>query len=227
MRQLLITGASRGIGRSLAEAAVNEGYQVVGLARSFNGDEPFEKLCCDVRDVDQVETTLDRFKGNKDFYGVINAAGVLKTSALIQADNLDIANIINTNLLGTIYVCKKVARLLLPLRRGRIINISSIAAHLALKGDSVYSASKGGVETFSRSLSREISKRNITVNCIAPGPIPTDMISHLTQEQVDALLDQQIIQRQIEIHELWPVVKLLLSDDSAVITGDVIHIGGV
>lgn len=227
MRQIVITGASRGIGRKLAETAVTKGYEVVGLAQKFSGDEPFETAVCDVRNPDEVDAVLDRFKGNPDFYGAINAAGVLKTAPLIQAKQEDVANIIATNLLGTISVCKKVCRLLLPLRRGRIVNISSIAAHIPLKGDSVYCASKAGIEAFSRSLAAEVSKRNITVNCIAPGPISTDMIRNLTEAQIESLVERQIIQRQIDLEELWPVVGFLLSDDSHTVTGDVFHIGGM
>jgi 3-oxoacyl-[acyl-carrier protein] reductase len=227
MKTLLVTGASRGIGRFLADSALAHGYGVVGLARNFPDDAPFETLVCDVRDAAQLDQALERFKGDKSFYGVINAAGILNTKAAVQYGNEEIADLISTNLISTIQVSKRVARFLLPLRHGRIINISSIAAHAALKGDSVYSATKAGIEVFSRALAREVAERGITVNCIAPGPIATDMTRNLTESQLAGLIALQILPRQIAMEELWPVVCFLLSEGSGVVTGEVLHIGGV
>jgi 3-oxoacyl-[acyl-carrier protein] reductase len=227
MNTILVTGASRGIGRALALSAQSEGYRVVGLARSFSDKDEFETIRCDVCDAAAVTREIDRFKGDKSFYGVINAAGRLITKAAIQYRPEEIAEIVTTNLMGTMHVCTRAARLLMALRRGRIINISSIAASIGLKGDSVYSATKAGVEVFSRSLAREMAERNVTVNCIAPGPMATEMTRHLTEAQVEALIAQQILPRQIDVEELWPIVRFLLSDGAASVTGEVIHVGGV
>ena len=226
-KRLVITGASHGIGRAFADQAVADGYAVLGLARTFAGDEGFETAACDVRDPDQVDRVMDTLKGDKSLYGAINAAGILNSKIAIQYRNDELADIVTTNLVGTMLVSKRIARHLLPLRRGRIVNISSIAAHQALKGDAVYSATKAGVEVFSRALAREVAERGITVNCIAPGPIATGMIENLTEDQLNGLIAQQIQPRQIAIDELWPIVRFLLSDGARSVTGEVVHVGGV
>jgi 3-oxoacyl-[acyl-carrier protein] reductase len=223
MKQIVVTGASRGIGRYLAEQTLASGYQVVGIARTIPQDCPFQIVACDVRNPEEVKAALSRFK---DVYALINAAGVLRTKILIQSSIEDIQDTIATNLLGTICCCKSVVRPLLRGGGGRIINFSSIAAHLALQGDTVYSATKAGVEAFSRALARELAERSVTVNCIAPGPVQTDMIRDLKPEQIDQLVRSQIIAKQATVEDLWRIVRFLLSDDSAMITGQVMHVGG-
>lgn len=227
MKTILITGASRGIGRYIAERATEEGYRVIGFARTFTGEETYETITCDIRDGDQVQEVLARFKGDKSLYGLVNAAGILNSKLAIKYRNAEINDIFCTNLIGTVHFSRHVVRLLLPLRRGRVVNFSSIASSLALKGDSIYSASKAGLEVFSRALAREVADRGITVNCISPGPIATDMTSSLTDKQWADLIARQIIPRKINIENLWPIVQFLLSKEAEVVTGDIIHVGGV
>jgi len=226
-RTIIITGASRGIGRFLCEKAQAAGFRVIGIARQFDGTEGFETVQCDVREPSQIDVFCQRLKGDKSLYALVNAAGVLITKSALQYGDDEVAQLLSTNLAGPVLMCRRLVRLLLPMRKGRIINISSIAAAVALKGDSVYSASKAGLETYSRALAREIAERGITVNCVAPGPVPTEMIKHLTQEQIDSLVGQQIIQKQASLEDLWPPIEFLLSDGSAMVTGQTIHIGGI
>ena len=135
--------------------------------------------------------------------------------------------IIKTNLIGTIFSNQIFAPLLIRNKWGRIINFSTIAVPLALKGESVYVASKAGVEAFTKVFAKELSCFNITVNCIAPGPIRTNLIKGLKETQIKKVISKQIIQKEISKNDVFKIVQLLLQDNSANITGQVINIGGV
>ncbi len=135
--------------------------------------------------------------------------------------------IINTNLLGTIFLNQIFSPLLIRNKKGRIINFSTVAVRLAIKGESIYTASKAGVESYSRTLAKELSGFNITVNCIAPGPIKTDLTAGVTKKQIESILKQQIIQKQLHPSDVMDQVDLLLSEKAKNITGEVVAIGGV
>lgn len=226
METIVVTGASRGIGHYLANKLVESGFYVIGIARSFPQEVDFETICCDVSQEENVKNSFSNFKKNKNIYGLINCAGVLRTSPVVSVSELEIDEIIDTNLKGTIFCCKHVIRPLIGRGEGRIINFSSIAANIALRGDSVYSASKSAVQTFSKAFAKEVADRSITVNCIAPGVINTDMTSHLTREQVDELLSLQTIKKQATIEDIWHLVKFLLAYESRMVTGQIVSIGG-
>ena len=112
-------------------------------------------------------------------------------------------------------------------RKGKIINFSTIAVHLGLKGESIYAASKAGVEGFSKSFAREMADFNISVNCIAPGPIKTDLIKGVSQNKIDNIISQQIIQKQFQKSDVCDLVDMLLDERSSSLSGQVLHIGGV
>jgi 3-oxoacyl-[acyl-carrier protein] reductase len=225
--KIIITGASRGIGYYLAKRLYEDGYEVVGVARNFSEDTPFKTTLCDVKDLEAVTAAFRVLNGNNDIYALINCAGVLHTKPVISISDAYINEIIDTNLKGTIYCCKNVIRPLLKFGSGRIINFSSIAASSALKGDSVYSASKSAVETFSKALAKEIATKPITVNCIAPGIIKTQMTKDLKEAQIDKLLSLQIIPNLGEVNDIYNVVKFVLSEESNMISGQIFNIGGV
>ena len=227
MTKIVITGASRGIGLFLATKLQDEGFQVVGIARNFSSNTNFEKLVCDVRSFSEVASTFSNFKKDKSIYGLINCAGVLHTKPVFSLTENEINEIINTNFLGTIHCCKNIIRPLLANGTGRIINFSSIAATCALSGDSIYSASKAAVEVFTKSFAKELSAKAITVNCIAPGVIKTDMTKALTDEQFKALIEKQIIQNSGSFEDIYNSINFLLSSQSNMITGQSFHIGGV
>lgn len=226
MKTIIVTGASRGIGNYLASSLLIDGYSVVGIARNFPTVTKFETVICDVSNSAEVQSAFSGLRKTKGIYGLINCAGVLHTKPVYSLTNSEIENIIDTNLKGTIFCCKNIIRPLLANGSGRIINFSSIAAVSALRGDSVYSASKSAIETFSRSFAKELSDRGITVNCISPGVIKTDMTTNLTPDQIEKLITLQIIQRQASFSDIWNSVKFLLSDESPMITGQTLNIGG-
>jgi 3-oxoacyl-[acyl-carrier protein] reductase len=134
--------------------------------------------------------------------------------------------IVATNLLGTIYMCQAFAPLMMRRKSGRIVNFSTIAVALGLKGESVYAASKAGVEAFSRAFAREVADFSIAVNCVAPGPIATDLLRGVSANQIAEIVKRQIQPRQMAAADVCDVVELLLDPRSASLTGQVFHVGG-
>jgi len=166
---IIVTGASRGLGKAIAERLIANGEKVVGLARSS------DNLCieCDVSDYSSVKNAARKVKLMKEpVKAVINAAGVASMNLAVTTDESTVRKVIQTNLMGTIYCCQLFAPIMLRQKYGSFINFSTIAVALALKGESVYAASKAGVESFSRTFSREMADFNVRVNCIAPAWLP-------------------------------------------------------
>ena len=134
--------------------------------------------------------------------------------------------IVKTNLIGTIFFNQIFSPLLIRNKKGKIINFSTIAVNLGLKGESIYAASKSGVETFTRILAKELSPFNITANCIAPGPIRTNLLKGISEEQIKKITEQQIIQKEMKPSDLFKIVDFLLSNSSSNITGQIMNVGG-
>jgi len=228
MRTLVITGASRGIGAHLAHRAVEQGFRVVGLARNTSQEiSAYELRRCDVADAQAVQKSLEDLRRDDSLYGLINTAGIASMNLAVMTPPETIQRIISTNLIGTINCSSIVGKWLTKQKRGRIVNFSTIAVPLGLKGESVYVASKAGVEGFTRSFAREMADFNITVNAVAPGPIETNLIAKVPPEKIAAIVERQIIQRMAEPEDIWKVVSMLLGPDAHMITGQIINIGGV
>ena len=136
------------------------------------------------------------------------------------------ARLINVNLLGTMAVTKALAPALIKRKQGRIINFSTIAVPLGIAGETSYAASKGGVETFSRAVARELSPYGITVNTVAPGPIATNLTAKVPSDKIQKIVDQQIIPIHATPEDVWNIVSLLLSPQANMISGEVLHVGG-
>ncbi len=224
---ILVTGASRGLGKSICERLLSKGVPVFGLARHVQ-DLSFPATDCDVSSYDDVKGVAQKLKkeGIK-VNGLINAAGIASMNLAVTTPQKVSQNIIHTNLLGTIYCCQLFAPLMLRNKSGSIINFSTIAVALGLKGESVYAASKAGVEGFTRSFAREMADFNINVNCIAPGPIDTNLLKGITSIQIDKIVSQQIIPKQFTPSTVSDLVEILLDERSRSLSGQVLHIGGV
>ncbi|MEO5376217.1 MAG: SDR family oxidoreductase [Magnetococcus sp. DMHC-6] len=226
-KTLLITGASRGLGYHLAQRATEDGYRVIGLARHTLPEASFEIRLCDVSDPAAVKQVMSSFKREKTLYGLINAAGIASMNLTLLMPTQTIERLVAVNLLGTIYCSQMVGWLLARQKQGRIINFSTIAVHLALKGEAVYAASKAGVESFSRTFAREMAEHGTTVNVLAPGPIDTDLIAKVSSERIQEVVNQQVISRKAIPEDVYQTVKWLLSEEAAMISGEIIHLGGV
>lgn len=224
---IVVTGASEGLGRAICDRLIQKNIDVFGLARNVK-EVPFASTSCDVSSYESVKSVAQQLK--KDgvkVTGLVNAAGVASMNLALTTPQSVSQTVINTNLLGTIYCCQVLAPLMLRAKQGSIINFSTIAVALGLKGESVYAASKAGVEGFSRSFAREMADFNVRVNCIAPGPINTNMLKGITPEQINRIVLQQIIPRQFGSDSVADLVELLLDSRSNSLSGQVLHIGGV
>lgn len=236
---VLITGASRGIGKAMAETFAQNGYRV---AINYNSSvEKAEKLAldlckkghkaiavkADVRDYLQVEKMIEQVVqtfGHIDI--LINNAGITSYNILMDENPRSILDVINTNLVGTIFCSKCACVHMVKNGGGKIINMSSIWGVNGASGESVYSASKGGVTAFTKALAKELSYSNITVNAIAPGVVNTDMISHLSEQEKLILKDEIPFNRFATTDEISKLALYLASDDAGYITGQTIQIDG-
>jgi 3-oxoacyl-[acyl-carrier protein] reductase len=226
MDTIIVTGASRGIGLHCAKQLHVEGYRVVGIARRFDEKPAYEVRTADVSDHSSLTTALRDLERDRSVCALINAAGIASMNLLLTTPSQTIKRIVETNLLGTIYTSQLVSHALVRRGSGRIINFSSIAVAIGLQGESVYVASKAGVEGFTRSFAREMAPHGVTVNAVAPGPIDTDLIANVPSEKLQAIVDRQVIPRKASVEEVWQIVRMLLSPAGAMLSGQVFHVGG-
>jgi len=224
---IVVTGASKGLGRAICDRLIEKNIDVFGLARNVD-EVPFASMSCDVSSYESVKAVAQKLK--KDgvkVTGLVNAAGIASMNLAVTTPQSVTQKIINTNLLGTIYCCQLISPLMLRNKQGSIINFSTIAVALGLKGESIYAASKAGVEGFTRSFAREMADFNVKVNCIAPGPIDTSLLKGITAEQINKIVSQQIIPKQFKPESVADLVELLIDSRSDSLSGQVLHVGGV
>ena len=224
---IIVTGASRGLGRAVAERLIESGQKVLGLSRETE-DLPFESMACNVSDYETVKSVSQKLKQEKkELTGLVNAAGIASMNLAVTTPPSMTQKLIQTNLVGTIHCCQLFAPLLIRKKAGSIINFSTIAVALGLKGESIYAASKAGVEGFSRAFAREMADFNIRVNCVAPGPIKTDLLKGVSDEQIDAIVSQQIVPKVFQPEDVCDLCEFLLSPKSSSLRGQIVNIGGV
>jgi 3-oxoacyl-[acyl-carrier protein] reductase len=224
---IIVTGASKGLGRAICERLLSSGVEIFGLSRDL-ANVPFESMRCDVssyEDIKKVAQVL-KHKGKK-VSGLINAAGIASMNLAVTTPPNVADKIIKVNLLGTIYCCQLLSPMIFRHKIGSIINFSSLGVALGLKGESIYVASKAGVEGFTRAFAREMADFNVNVNCIAPGPINTDLLKGVTQAQISKVVAQQILPRQFTREAVCDLVELLLDRKSKALSGQVLYVGGV
>lgn len=224
---IIVTGASRGLGRDICERLLSKKIEVLGLARDVSS-LPFPAMTCDVSSAEDVKNVIREVKRNKNLVsGLINVAGIASMNLAISTPFDSVKKIIEVNLMGTINCCQQIAPLMIRNKKGVIINFSTIAVELGLKGESVYAASKAGVESFTRVFAREVSDFGLTVNCIAPGPIDTNLLNGISPSQISKIVNQQIMTKQFSVGDVSDLVELLFNNKSKSLTGQVFHVGGV
>ncbi len=233
---VLVTGASRGIGRAIAERFANEGHFVIGTATSAKGVDTISEYLSEsggigrVLDVCSDEAVEQLFDEIDSVYGTVNIlvnnAGITKDGLLMRMKNEDWASVIDTNLTSIYRMSRRAVRGMMKARQGRIINITSVVGQMGNAGQANYAASKAGVEGFSRALAREIGSRGVTVNCVAPGFVETDMTEELDERLINSMLDAVPVGRMAQPHEIAAAVSFLASDDASYITGTVLAVNG-
>ena len=223
---IIVTGASRGLGRAVAERLISSGREVLSLYRTSEG-APGDSVTCDVSDYEAVKTVAQSLRKEKrEIEGLVNAAGIASMNLAVTTPPSMTQKLIQTNLAGTIHCCQLFAPLMIRKKAGSIINFSTIAVTLGLKGESIYAASKAGVEGFSRAFAREMADFDIRVNCIAPGPIKTDLLKGVSDEQIDAIVAQQILPKLFLPDDIADLCEFLLDPQSQSLSGQVLKVGG-
>ena len=234
-RTALVTGASRGIGKSIAGRLADDGFFVVGTSTTDSGVENIEGWLGDrgiglmmrVEDSALVEASVQRiFERCGDVSVLINNAGITRDSLLVRMKDDEWDDVIETNLAGTFRLCKSVLRSMIKARWGRIVNVSSVVARMGNPGQTNYAASKAGIEGFTRALAQEVGSRGITVNCVAPGFIDTDMTAALGDAQVDNLTATIPLGRIGSPRDVASAVSFLVSEDAGYITGETLNVNG-
>jgi 3-oxoacyl-[acyl-carrier protein] reductase len=234
----LVTGASRGIGAAIADDLGRSGIIVVGTATTEAGAEKISQrfaeknitgrgMVLDVGEASSVETVLKTM--NEEFAAptiLVNNAGITKDNILMRMKDDEWTDVVNTNLTAVFRLSKACVRAMTKARWGRIINISSVVGSMGNGGQSNYSATKAGVEGFSRAVAKELGSRSITVNSVAPGFIDTDMTKELPEANREAMLNQIPLARLGAPEEIAAVVSFLTSEAAGYITGETIHVNG-
>ena len=230
---VFITGVSRGIGLEIAKCFLNDGYFVIGTSRSnFNLGEALDSDHClhiplDVTDRDQVKNCMEQIKTQEKIPNVlINNAGITKDQLFLRMKDEDWDEVINSNLTGVFNITKLFIKSMVKDRSGKIINISSVAGLMGNPGQVNYSSSKAGLGGFTRSLAKEVAARNITVNCIAPGFIETDMTNHFQSDELDNILKTIPANKMGNPQDIANLALFLASSSGDYITGQTISVDG-
>ncbi len=234
----LVTGASRGIGAAIAQTLGQQGAVVVGTATSASGADKItaalkeagvkgKGIALDVNNAEQIDAVLKEIAAEYGTVGIlVNNAGITKDTLMMRMSEDDWDTVISTNLSSIYRMSKAVLRPMMKARKGRIISISSVVGHMGNAGQANYAAAKAGMAGFSKSLASEVGSRGITVNCVAPGFIETDMTAKLPEDIKTQMLARVPLGRLGNVNEIAATVAFLASPNAAYISGETIHVNG-
>jgi len=228
-RLALVTGASRGIGQAIAEQLAKDGAKLIGTSTSAEGARkvPGIGMVLDVRDSAQSDSLMNQIEKEHGPVAIlVNNAGITRDNLALRMKDAEFDEVIDTNLRAVFRLSRAVMRGMMKARWGRIINITSVVGASGNPGQANYAAAKAAVAGMTRSLARELGSRNITVNCVAPGFIDTDMTRALTDEQKKALLGQIPLGRLGTPQDVAAAVAYLASPAGGYVTGAVLHVNG-
>ena len=230
---VLVTGASRGIGKAIALNFQQYGYEVYGTATSSSGAETISSwlgaghgLQLDISDGASCDAALEQVAQSGKLYALINNAGITRDNIVLRMKDSEWEQVISANLTGTYNMCRRVARGMIKQRQGRIINVGSIIGSIGNIGQVNYAAAKAGVSGMSKTLALELGARGITVNVIAPGFVQTDMTEQLSAEVKEQMLARIPLGRFAQAEEIAGLAVFLASNAAGYITGQTIHING-
>lgn len=236
-KNILITGASGGIGQGIALELANKGAVLAigysqseekaqSLIQNLSGKGHFP-IHIDICNEESVQKTIKEILDQwKKIDGVVNNAGITADQILLRMKTEDFDRVIQTNLRGTFLVTRAVLKPMMKAGSGSIVNITSVIGHSGNQGQANYSASKAGIEAFSRSVALEMASRNVRSNCVAPGFIETEMTKKLTDKQREDILKNIPLKSIGQPKDVANAVTYLLSDDSRYVTGQTLHVNG-
>jgi 3-oxoacyl-[acyl-carrier protein] reductase len=233
----LVTGASRGIGRAIALELAGLGLKVIGTATTDVGAAAISEnlsayagcrgVCLNVNHRAGVDATLEDILAREGaLHVLVNNAGITRDMLSMRMKDDEWSAVLDTNLSAVFRLCRAVVRPMMKQRYGRIVNITSVVASLGNAGQANYAAAKAGVAGMTRSLARELGSRGITVNCVAPGFIETDMTKSLSEAQTSALMAQIPVGRLGQSSEVAHAVAFLVSPKAGYVTGTELHVNG-
>ena len=235
-RVALVTGASRGIGRAIAATLAGQGFLVIGTATTEAGAQAIgaalaahggQGLALDVNDAAAAEAAVEGVvKAHGGLHVLVNNAGITRDTLALRMKDEDWDAVLDTNLKAVFRLCRSAMRPMMKQRWGRIVNITSVVGASGNAGQANYAAAKAGVAGMTRALARELGSRQITVNCIAPGFIATDMTEVLPEAQKAALLGQIPLGRLGTPEEIAHAVAFLASPLAGYVTGVELHVNG-
>ena len=232
MKTALVTGASRGIGRAIALELKSKDFSIIGTATSQAGvdaliENGIEGYILDLNSPHSISNFWEQLEADKKNISVlVNNAGITRDNIVLRMSDDEWSDIMNVHLNGTFQLCKRSLKMMLKNKWGRIINISSASASIGNRGQSNYAAAKAGVEAFTKSLAKEVGKRDITINAVAPGFIATDMTEQNDGVNAEYLIKEIPLGRFGEPEEVAGLVDFLCSEKASYITGQTIHING-
>jgi 3-oxoacyl-[acyl-carrier protein] reductase len=238
MRNVIVTGGSRGLGLAMTRTLSAAGYRVIAVARTSgeelatarreateSGRGAIEHRACDLSDLDQIAPLVRALRSDfGPIYGLINNAGLGTSGILANMREKEIQRLIQLNTVAPIVLTKYALKSMMSQREGRIVNIASIVAATGYSGLSVYSATKASLIGFTRSLAREVGPLGITVNALAPGFIATEMTNELDESQRETIARRSALKRMAEPIDVARSIEFLLGDAGRNITGTVITI---
>ncbi len=227
---MVITGTRKGIGRYLSEYYLAKDFIVIGCSRSESDlkHENYEHFCLDVADekaVKKMISAISKKYGKIDY--LINNAGIASMNHSLLTPLSVVEKVFKTNVFGTFVFCREVAKVMSRKKFGRIVNFTTVAVPLNLDGEAIYAASKSAVEKLTMILAKEFGNYGITVNALGPSPIKTDLIKNVGEEKLNKLLSRQAIAKFGTFKDVSNIIDFYLSDNSKMISGQILYIGGV
>ncbi len=235
MKNVLITGATGGIGSSILKLFHNNNYNICATGTNIDKLNEIEVnykgkikcIPCNLNDELQIESLV---KQSNEYYGstniLINNAGITKDNLFLRMKDEEWNDVININLNSNFKLTKKILKGMIKSRWGRIVNISSDAAKIGNAGQANYVASKSAVEGLTRTLANEVASRGVTVNCISPGFVDTEILETIDEKTLQNMIERIPLGRMGKIDEIASAVYFLSSEESAYITGQVLHVNG-
>jgi len=227
---ILITGTRKGIGKELAEYYLSLGCNVIGCSRGpgtivNSGYRHYELDVSNEKDVVKMVRAVKKEFERIDI--LLNNAGIASMNHFLTTPYQTVQNIFNTNFFGTFLFSREVSKVMMRQKFGRIVNYTTVASALRLEGEAIYAASKGAIENFTQTISKEVAPYNITVNAIGPTPVETDLIKAVPKDKIVDLLDKQAIKRFGTFEDIKNVIDFFIDDKSNFITGQIIYLGGI
>ena len=235
MKRILITGATGGIGSELVKLYTSHNYFVLAFGTNAEKlnllkekyEDKIEVFTCDMKNKKEIQSTFEKNEAELSNIDIlVNNAGITRDNLFIRLSNSDWEDVMNINFVSHTLICKLVLKGMMKKRWGRIVSISSDAAKIGNPGQANYVSSKGALEAFTKTIANEVAKRGITVNCVAPGFIKTEIIDTIDPNTLDNMVKMIPMGQIGSVSDVSNAVFFLTTEESSYITGQILHVNG-